>query len=222
MAAVVLVGLIMTLGGNAVAASGVWDSFDRADGSLGTTATGQPWSVLSSTWGVRGGKASVLSTRYRDTLAYAIVNTGIASGSSVSADIRLSPTFQRANGGLTILFANGSNNIFCKIEVTHGNPRGLMSIGRILSGRTSSLLASIRNTGFVNGGTYHVSCKRAGDVVTMTVSGGGIGPLSVSYALTSADRAAFGWATSAGLRSHVFTDEDDRRTTFDNFAVTVG
>ena len=220
-AVVVLVVLTLAMG-SAAAASGTWDSFDRVDGPMGLTATGLPWSAVNSTWGVRAQQASLLTTRYADTLAYAVVNGGVSSAFTVSADVRLSPTFQRANGGLTVLFASGNNNIFCKTEVTHANPSGLMSIGRRLSGRTTSLLASIRNTGFVNGGLYHVTCGRTGDVITMTVTGGGVGPLSVSYTLTSADRSAFGSATLVGLRSHVFTDEDDRLTSYDNFAVTIG
>ena len=119
----------------------------------------------------------------------------IASASAfvVEANIRLSSTFRRANAGLTVLWRNAANHIFCKIEVTSGRPTGLMSIGRKLNNVTASLLAFRAGTGFVNGQTYRVACSRLGNRLTMTVSGGNLqSSLSVGYTLTSADLAAFG------------------------------
>ena len=134
---------------------------------------------------------------------------------SVSADITLSSTYHRANAGLTPGAVDYKNNLFCKIEVTDGNPNGLMSIGRRLNNVITSQLAAYRNAGFVNGATYHVTCARAGNVVTMTV-----GTRSISYTLTSSDRAAFASATRVGMRAHVAPDEDDGMSVFDAFTVT--
>ena len=202
------------------ATSGTSDAFDRPDGALGSTATGLVWSMANSSWGVRAGMAKVLTTRYADTIAYAFIDIGSSIGFTVAADVTLSSTYQRANGGLTLLYASPANNLFCKTEVTHGNPNGLVSIGRRLNGRTTSLLAYVANAGLANGGTYHVTCGRIGDVVTMTVSGAGIGQITVSKTLTSAERSAFGSATRVGIRSHINWDEDDKGTSYDNFAVT--
>jgi hypothetical protein len=204
----------------AYAATGTSDWFDRSDGALGSTATGLAWNTANSSWGVRGGMAKVLTTRYADTIAYAFIDIGASIGFTVAADVTLSSTFQRANGGLAILYASPANNIFCKTEVTHGNPNGLISIGRRLNGRTTSLLAYVNNAGLANGRTYHVTCGRAGNVVTMTVGGTGVGPITISKTLSSSELSAFGSATRVGLRSHVNWDEDDKGTGFDNFVVT--
>jgi hypothetical protein len=185
------------------------DTFDRADGNT----LGSQWSYASSTWGVRSNGARFLTGAYTSTTALATVNVNTTQV-SVSADIRLSSTFHRANAGLTLGALDYKNNVFCKVEVTDGNPNGLMSIGRRLNNVITSQLAAIRNAGFVNGGTYHVTCARAGDVVTMTV-----GARSISYTLTSADLAAFGSSTRAGFRTHVAPDEDDGMSVFDNFTV---
>jgi hypothetical protein len=113
-----------------------------------------------------------------------------------------------------VLVLGANDNFFCKIEVTNGNPNGLMSIGRRIGGATASLLASAKNTGYVNGGTYHVVCGRVGNVITMTV-----GPRTISYMLTKSDLAAVGSATRVGLRTHLAPDEDDLLSSYDNFVV---
>lgn len=207
-----LLGVIVTvvlLGLSALPASAttLTDSFDRPDGAIGA-----PWSTANSTWGVSSNQAKVLTNQYVNTVGYAVQTLG-STNLTVSASVTLSPTFQRANGGLTILYVNPANNIFCKTEVTAGNPNGLMSIGRRRAGVTSSLLAKITNAGFVNGGTYTVTCARTGNVISMTV-----GALAISYTLTGADIAAFGSGTKVGLRAHLAADEDDKLTTYDNFS----
>jgi len=205
----------------AVGLAGTTDAFDRPDGGLGSTETGLTWSVFNGNWGIRADRAKLLSARYRNTIAYATVDAGMASGFTVSADIALSTTPRRANAGLTLLYVSHANNLFCKVEVTPGNPGGLMSIGRRLNNVTTSLLAYRRDTGFVNGRTYHVSCGRSGNVVTMTVEGADVGSLTISRTLTSGELAALGSATRVGLRTHAARDEDDKGSAYDDFAVTV-
>ncbi len=200
-----------------IAAPAAWawtttDSFDRTDGSLGS-----PWSQVGS-WAVEDARARFTSSQ---SYGYATVAMP-TSAPVVEADITLSPTFRRANAGLTILWRDKSNHVFCKVEVTAGRPTGLMSIGRMRGGTITSLLAYRAGTGFANGETYHVVCGRSGDVVTMTVSGGNLAsPLSLSYRLSSTDKNAFGNATRVGLRSRRYWDEDDGLSTWDNF-VAVG
>ncbi len=203
----VLSCLLVGLGALPASAITLTDSFDRPDGAL--TA---PWSVVNSTWAVSSNKARVASTRYASGLAYA-VRTLASTNVTVSASITLSSTPRRANAGLTLLFVNDANNIFCKIEVTNGNPNGLMAIGRRRGGVTTSLLAKIRGTGFVSGGTYGVTCARSGNVIRMTV-----GARTISYTLTSSDLSAFGSGTKVGLRGHVTADEDDGLSRYDNFS----
>ena len=190
-------------------ATSLSDSFNRRDGALGS-----PWETVNSTWGVRSNKAMTLSNQYASGIGYA-VRPFASTNFTVSAAITLSPTFRRANAGLTILFANHANNIFCKIEVTVGNPDGLMSIGRRRGGVTTSLLARVNGTGFSNGGTYTVACGRSGNTIRMTV-----GTRSITYRLTAGDISAFGSATKVGLRCHKASDEDDGLSTYDNFSAT--
>ena len=184
------------------------DAFDRPDGPLGS-----PWVAANSTWGVRSGAAQMLRARWADTIAAATVDSGLTEY-RVSADVRLSPTFRRANAGLVIASVSVRTHLFCKIEVTAGNPDGLMSIGRRVNGKTTSLLATIRNAGFTNGTTYPVTCGRSGNVVTMTV-----GTRTLRYTMSSSDVSRFGSATAVGMRVHVAPDEDDGLSTFDNVVV---
>jgi hypothetical protein len=162
---------------------------------------------------VRSNVARPLSGRYASTTAIATVDTGTTSHVA-EADITLSPTWRRANAALTVAAVSYSTNFFCKVEVTAGNPNGLMSIGRRINGTITSLLASVKNAGFSNGSTYHVVCGRQGNVITMQV-----GSRSLTYRLTSSDLRAVGSATRAGLRTHLASDEDDGRSTYDDFVV---
>jgi hypothetical protein len=208
----VLAFSLVLLAAQAAVAATITDSFNRPNGPLGP-----PWMQVG-TWAVQANRARFTSSQ---AYGYATVNLP-TSAATVEADITLSPTFRRANAGLTILWRDGANHVFCKIEVTAGRPTGLMAIGRKLGGRVTSLLSYRTKTGFANGVTYHVVCRRSGDAVTLTVSGGNLAsPLSVAYKLTSADKAAFGTATRVGLRSRRAADEDDGLSAWDNF-VAVG
>lgn len=207
--ALVLALVLSCLASVPASATSLSDSFNRRDGALGA-----PWTTVNSTWGVRSNRAKALTSQYTAGVGYA-VRPFVSTNFTVSAAITLSPTFRRANAGLTILFANHANNIFCKIEVTEGNPDGLMSIGRRRGGATTSLLAQISGTGFSNGRTYTVACGRSGNTIRMTV-----GTRSITYTLTSGDISAFGSATKVGLRCHNVSDEDDGLSTYDNFSAT--
>ena len=210
--------VLLVLATPAAAAPPITDTFGRPNGPIGVTDTGQTWLQTNGTWAIESNHARVTT---RTSYGYATVQIASASAFVVEANIRLSSTFRRANAGLTVLWRNATNHIFCKIEVTSGRPTGLMSIGRKLNNVTASLLAFRAGTGFVNGQTYHVACSRSGNRLTMTVSGGNLqAPLSVGYTLTSADLAAFGTARGAGLRSRFASDEDDGGSTWDDFRVT--
>ena len=186
------------------------DTFDRADGGLGS-----PWVTTSSTWGVRSNHAVFLTGNYTSTTGVASVPIASTTDAYTSVDITLSLTPLRANAGLTPAFVDYNNNMFCKIEVTAGNPHGLMSIGRRLNGTMTSGLAVVRNAGFVSGGTYHVGCARTGSTITMTV-----GSNTIGYAMSPTDLAKFGTTTKVGLRGHLSPNEDNGGSTYDNFNVS--
>ena len=161
--------VVLVLATPAAAAPPITDTFGRPNGPIGVTDTGQTWLQTNGTWAIESNHARVTT---RTSYGYATVQIASASAFVVEANIRLSSTFRRANAGLTVLWRNAANHIFCKIEVTSGRPTGLMSIGRKLNNVTASLLAFRAGTGFVNGQTYHVACSRSGNRLTMTVSGG--------------------------------------------------
>ncbi len=153
----------------------------------------------------------------------AMIDTGRSTGIEVSADITLSPTPLRANVGLIGLFEDRMNHLTCKLEVSEGHPDGLLTIGEQRNGETTSLLAERDGVGLRNGKTYHLTLtipRSAADrAVRCGVSGGGIDPAAVSLQLTAASLAAYGDGTGQGLRIKIFDDEDDGRSSWDNFLV---
>jgi hypothetical protein len=186
-----------------------FDGFDRPSGPMTS-----PWTNTNG-WFVENGQVKLTLNGIAET----VVDTGVSDHYRVSANITLSPN--RANAGLTVLWKSAANHIFCKIEVTPGNPTGLMAIGHRLNGKTISLLKSAKGFGLKKGGTYLLTVTKAGQVITSSVSGAGIagGVKTISYTLTAAETAAFGSATSAGLRGKNLYDEDDGQSRYDNFLV---
>jgi hypothetical protein len=186
-----------------------FDGFDRPSGPMTS-----PWTNTNG-WFVDNGQVKLTLNGFAET----VVDTGLSDHYRVSAKITLSPN--RANAGLTVQWKSTANHIFCKIEVTPGNPTGLMSIGHRLNGKTISLLKSAKGFGLTKGGTYLLTVTKAGQVITSSVSGAGIagGMKTISYTLTAAETAAFGAATGAGLRGKNLYDEDDGQSRYDNFLV---
>ena len=199
----------------------VVDTFDRRDAAmLGETDSGQPWRYSNGTWSIDA-DAAVFNAD--GSVAEAIVNSDLSDAFKAEADITLSPEHLRANAGLTILHRDHGNHVFCKVEITQGHPTGFMSIGSYVDGQGRSLLgpgASQGDLGLVNGQTYHGACKRRGERISWRISGGNLASAErVNYDLTAEDIAAFGDATSQGLRARVASDEDDGATRWDNFDV---
>lgn len=186
-----------------------FDGFDRPSGPMTS-----PWTNTNG-WLVENGQVRLTLNGFAET----VVDMGVSDHYRVSANITLSPN--RANAGLTVQWRNATNHIFCKIEVTPGNPTGLMSIGHRLNGKIVSLLKSAKGFGLKKGGTYLLTVTKAGQVITSSVSGAGIagGMKTISYTLTAAETAAFGAATGAGLRGKNLYDEDDGQSRYDNFLV---
>ena len=203
------------------AASAVSDTFNRHDAvTLGEADSGQPWEYANGTWSV---DAATAVFNADGSVAEAIVDSDLSNGFKAEADITLSSRALRANAGLTILHRDHANHIFCKVEVTEGHPKGLISIGKYVDGRGRSLLGPAsyeEGLGLHNGRTYHGICKRRGDRIGWRISGGDLdSPQRVHYTLSTEDIAAFGDATAHGLRARVAGDEDDGGTRWDNFDV---
>jgi hypothetical protein len=209
--AVALVVVSVLAGGVARAAVPLpfGDVFDRGNGSLGS-----PWTNTSG-WAIDDGRVKLTSNGTHET----VVDTGLSDGYRVAVDISLSPS--RANAGLSTLWRNHSNHLFCKIEVTPRNPGGLMSIGHQLHGRNVSLLKSAKGFGLDRGRTYRLSITKHGRAIDCTITGNGIngGSRTITYTLSSAEVSSFGSATRSGLRGKNLNDEDDGQTRYDKFIV---
>jgi hypothetical protein len=221
-AAVVLLSSLVPARATTVLVS---DWFGQGDaGSLGTTATGQTWRASGPcTWGIRDGMAKALSWPW-DGHCEAYVNTQVSGNVSVVGDIRLSPTYRRANAGLVFLYVSAHDHMWAKIEVTPGHPKGLLTIGKEADGKIHSLLAYADAVGLANGWTYRLRVTIANGPptrVTATVSGGNLStPRTVSHTLTSTEMSRYSGATGYGLRLHTASDEDDGRTAWKSFTVS--
>jgi hypothetical protein len=140
-----------------------------------------------------------------------------ADAPRAEADLTLSAG--RSNAGLTVLWKDHSNHLWAKVEVSPGNPSGLMSIGRRLRGKVTSLLARSKG-GLTAGATYHVALQVDGGVASFSVTGVTV-PFSrtITYRLTSTDLNAFGSGSSAGVRAKYLYDEDDGGSRWDDLTV---
>lgn len=202
-------------------ASVVSDTFNRHDAAiLGEADSGQSWEYSNGSWSIDA-DAAVFNAD--GSVAEAVVDSDLSDAFKAEAEITLSSESLRANAGLTILHRDHANHIFCKVEVTEGHPEGFISIGKYVDGRGRSLLgpASYEDgLGLHNGQTYHGVCKRRGDRISWRISGGDLDTQErVHYDLSAEDIAAFGDATTHGLRARVAWDEDDGGTRWDNFDV---
>ncbi|MEO8477346.1 MAG: hypothetical protein ABI572_09885 [Actinomycetota bacterium] len=164
-------------------------------------------------WFVNNGQ---LAHTYTSTTAFAEL-VQLADVPHAEADLTLSSG--RANAGLTVLWRDHSNHLWAKLEITPGNPSGLMSIGRRREGRVTSLLASARG-GLVLGATYHVALGVADGVATFTATGLSVTfSRTLTYRLSSQDLSAFGSGGYAGVRAKYLFDEDDGGSRWDNLTL---
>jgi hypothetical protein len=159
----------------------------------------------------------------QDARAEAVVDAGTADAIGIEADVTLSPTPFRGNAGITYRYGDHANYLWSKLEVSEGHPGGMVTIGKVSDGTTVSLLAHVDDIGIVNGATYHVRVDLDDDLVTVTVSGGGIGEaVSVSYRLTPEEMQRYGNNRLVGLRGRLALDEDDGLTRWERFSVEPG
>jgi hypothetical protein len=201
-----LAAALLSIALTASPAAAVTDRFSSSDLS-GYVTGGAPgwyveWGRLAHTYGSKVGFVELV--RRTDL-------------KKVEADLTLSP--ERSNAGLTVLWKNHRNHLWAKLEITPGNPNGLMTIGRRRGGRVKSLLARSRG-GLKAGETYHVELGVVGRTATFTVTGVTASfSRAISYRLSAEDQAAFGEGAHAGVRAKYLYDEDDGGTRWDNLSV---
>jgi hypothetical protein len=207
-----------------------WDDFERADGPIDDAPSGQTWVTTSLScatcrpvFSIRDGRALMSPSAEDISIWLAMVDTGRATGLEVSATITLSPTPLRANVGLVALFVDRDNHLTCKLEMSEGHPDGLITIGEQLGGRTTSLLAERDGIGLRSGSAYRLAITvprtPSEHPISCTVSGSGLGQKTVSLMPSGESIAAYGAGTAQGLRIKIFNDEDDGRSTWDDFLV---
>ena len=142
---------------------------------------------------------------------------GLHDAYAVTAVIRTSPG--RTNAGVTTLFRSHANHMWGKIEISPGHPRGFMSIGHMLHGRTDSLLAE-SPVRLQRGASYRLRLAKTQMQLRLTVSTmGGQRLRSIVHTLTSRERKTLRGASGAGLRSKTLWDEDDGGSRWRWFAV---
>lgn len=207
-----------------------WDNFDRAPGPIVEAPSGQIWEAWTVDYPeyqpfftTDGSRASMAPGADHGQVWLATIDSGRATGIRVSADITMSPTPLHANVGLLALFEDAANHLSCKIEVSPLHPQGLLTFGDQQKGVAGYRLAPVQHIGLENGNTYHLELVVPADVstdpVSCAVSGEGIQPTSVEFRLNGPRLAAYGEGTSQGLRIHIFEDEDDGGSMWDNFEV---
>jgi hypothetical protein len=210
----------LVLGGSVVPASA---AVLFGDG-FGGTVLRPRWNQVDARWSIKDGELRVrkLSVNHRTHVGFAVVDLGRAyrAGLRVSTQVRLSPG--HSNVGLVVPFRDARNYLYCKIEVTPGNPDGAALIGRRRRGGAPSVLRSARGIGLDPGGEYHLTLERRGRTVRCGVRFNGTLVTGLRYRMTDKDLLAFGGGSMAGMRIKVDdrgtgNDEDDGRSRFLSF-----
>ncbi len=194
---------------------------------FGGTSLRAFWREVDARWRVGAGALHVQkrSVDHITHIGYAVANLGGAhpSGVRVSTRIRLSPG--QSNVGLAAPFRDAGNNLFCKVEVTPGHPKGEAAIGRRRNAGTPSILVRRGGLGLAQGAVYRLTVERRGRAVTCSVQRNGAVVTAFRYRMTRTDLHDFGRGTKAGVRIKVVDggggkDEDDGRSRFLDFRAT--
>ncbi len=196
------------------------------DGFDGTSLRAN-WREVDARWRVGASALHVekRSVDHRTHIGYAVANLGGAhpSGVRVSSRIRLSPG--QSNVGLAVPFRDAGNNLFCKVELTPGHPKGETAIGRRRNAGTPSILVRRGGLGLDEGAVYRLTVERRGRAITCSVRRNGAVVTAFRYRMTLRDLHDFGRGSKAGVRIKVVDggggkDEDDGRSRFLDFRAT--
>lgn len=183
----------------------VSDGFDRGDGNLGATDSGQVWTA-SSSWRVAGGRAAAVDGSGE---LVALVDAGVADG-VVSARLTLSPS--AATPSLSLRAVGASEQLLVGLTRRSGHDR--VSLYKVEAGRYSKL-AEVTGLGLVLGQTYGFSVVLDGPSIEVFVDGTSV----LSHVLSAGDQSRFGSRTLMGLRTYLAAGTDDGRSRWDDFTV---
>lgn len=153
----------------------VQDSFDRANGAIGTADSGQTWSVLSGNWTVESNKAR---NTFGGTQSFCVIDAGIAD---CTLEVTVSGTLN-SGGGIAFRFTDANNGLF--IEIANGS---------------QTVIYKLQGGGFTQLSIISMSWA-AGDVMTVVLSGTSI-TLKKNGVVAGSTTSSFNQtATKHGLR----------------------
>lgn len=189
------------------------DTFTRADSasSLGTADQGGAWTVTAGdgTWGITSNKGYAATPKSND---HSIATLSVAQNNvTVSCDITLSSTSNRATAGLRLRAADVSNWLGSYLYKT--GTYNMLDLQQVVSGAQTSL-ASVTSLGLVNGNTYNLKVVISGTTAAVYLDG------VLKIAATSFNSGLTTQKYGINLFS-LSTDFDDGGTRFDNFLVTL-
>lgn len=173
----------MMMGRAPAAASGVSDTFNRADNasSLGTADTGQVWSALQGTWGISTKQAYRTSTVDSDQ---AILASGL-----VNAKTTATLGVVGANGefGVTVR-CDGANNHYLAIVINSG-------------GTALALYKRVAGTYTQLGSNAAVANWTTGDTISVEAVGTTIRGFRNGVSVISQTDSSLASGTGAGIRA---------------------
>lgn len=187
------------------------DSFDRANSAiaLGTADVGGTWAEPSGFWGILTNKAYI-QTPSVDNHNNAVLNVG-QSNVSVSADIILSSTNNRAAAGLRLRHQDDSNFIAVYLYKCTAVTNSILIVQAV--GGSATYPGEFTSAGLANGSTYTLKVTLSGSTITVLLNG--VQKLSTTFDNTNLTTGKYGIGAYVGS-----TDFDDGGSTFNNFAVT--
>ncbi len=133
----------------------VRDAFDRADGSLGKTPTGQQWKVDGGSWAVRDREA-VLSSRPTDTASIATVDIGSTEG-------WIQVTASTAPDGVGAVFRYQDPKNYWRVVAVPGY--ATFNVFKVINGAETR----VGSTGITNYATMAVGAEKVGLNVTIGI-----------------------------------------------------
>jgi hypothetical protein len=188
------------------------DSFDRADGGIGTADTGGAWTNRVGTWTIVSNKAKIGTpvddTRNMVTLAVAQADV------HVSVDLTLSATNNRASAGLVVRYADDNNLIRLELFKSSSVANDIYLVQRLAGSNTT--LGSLIGTGaLTNGNTYNIKLIISGTNISYVQDGvQRIAPAAFNSGLTTQN---YGLISLKGS-----SDFDNGGSAWDNFLITDG
>ncbi len=194
----------------------VSDSFDRADGALGTADVGGAWTAVAGTWAISSQRAKIT---YGNSGVMCVAMLPAGTGPTQCAamvDIQLSPG-GTARAGLALRGTDASS--FLVIDLVLNSGANQLSIGKRLA--TSTWWVTTTET-LVAGNGYTLTA-----VVTNTGGTNGLGTVTAyvnevnagSYSFTAQDNTDLP-GTRAGFRTWDDASDEDGNSTYNDLTVS--